>query len=618
MKIRTDFVTNSSSSSFITIIAYMKDGTTIESHTHMDDIGHGVEPCTFAYMNEEDILGLLNKAKTGNELIAAIDNHYDGMFRLIPETALPDDTEFDSDEEEEQADLCKIRDMSDVEELFIEDEWSGDYGEKRRYFIYDPSKKILKNGKKKTEISNAIEEEISSPTESAKETPAKEGTTIQIKARFEDNKSYSYLCKFRVSVGDKVFVQGKKAGIPGTITEILDTYPSGKAAKYTLHVEKAYNVEAVASDNATHRESVSDSENTENNEIDKNPNPDFIVENGVLVEYRGSDAKVVIPDGVKTIGEKAFYKKNIRSVLIPKSVVEIPAWAFGYCDKLVEIINHSTIPISINSRIVIDVLEVHTEPGRFIDNDDGYVFYQTVDECVLVDYTGHEINLVLPSDCEGHSYRINRYAFSNQKSIQSVIIPECVTEIGYHAFQGCSALHSVKMTDSVTEIDLSAFADCSALKDINISESIKKIGSYAFRNCSALRSVKIPEGVAEIGSYVFENCSALCSVNIPEGVTEIDGFNNCSSLETITLPNSATKIGSYAFSGCSALKRISIPSGVTEIGSCAFGDANVNIEEAGTQMRVSTRQSNCTPVLSLQKTVHPFGIFMEKLQDIEP
>lgn len=75
------------------------------------------------------------------------------------------------------------------------------------------------------------------------ETPAESGPRLHIRVGFEDNKAYSYFCSFIVKVGDKVFVGGKKAGMPGEVLEILKSDPKGTAAFYTQEVVKAFNVE---------------------------------------------------------------------------------------------------------------------------------------------------------------------------------------------------------------------------------------------------------------------------------------------------------------------------------------------------------------------------------------
>lgn len=46
---------------------------------------------------------------------------------------------------------------------------------------------------------------------------------------------------------------------------------------------------------------------------------DFVIENGVLKKYSGSDEEVVIPDNVTAIGKEAFKNcRRIRKVVIPK------------------------------------------------------------------------------------------------------------------------------------------------------------------------------------------------------------------------------------------------------------------------------------------------------------
>ena len=56
---------------------------------------------------------------------------------------------------------------------------------------------------------------------------------------------------------------------------------------------------------------------------------DFNIENGILTKYNGSAKDVVIPKGVKVIGEKAFFEnKTITSVVIPEGVTSIVKDAF--------------------------------------------------------------------------------------------------------------------------------------------------------------------------------------------------------------------------------------------------------------------------------------------------
>lgn len=56
---------------------------------------------------------------------------------------------------------------------------------------------------------------------------------------------------------------------------------------------------------------------------------EFVIEKGVLTEYKGPGGDVVIPEGVKEIGNQAFTGcKGLASVTIPKSVEEIDKSVF--------------------------------------------------------------------------------------------------------------------------------------------------------------------------------------------------------------------------------------------------------------------------------------------------
>ncbi|MCQ2274064.1 MAG: leucine-rich repeat protein [Bacteroidales bacterium] len=165
-------------------------------------------------------------------------------------------------------------------------------------------------------------------------------------------------------------------------------------------------------------------------------------------------------------------------------------------------------------------------------------------------------------------------AFSGCSSLQSIVIPDSVTKIGDHAFDDCSSLQSIAIPDSVTKIEYNAFRGCSSLQSIVIPDSVTEIGKLAFAGCSSLQSIDIPDSVTEIGEYAFYGCSSLQSIVIPTSVTEIwiGAFNGCSSLQSIVIPTSVTQIGGYAFDGCSNLQTIVIPDSVTEICGATFKD----------------------------------------------
>lgn len=65
---------------------------------------------------------------------------------------------------------------------------------------------------------------------------------------------------------------------------------------------------------------------------------DFVIENGVLTRYTGQGEAVVVPDGVTTIGKRAFCNcKSLTSIHIPDGVTEIGERAFSWCKSLTNI-----------------------------------------------------------------------------------------------------------------------------------------------------------------------------------------------------------------------------------------------------------------------------------------
>jgi len=240
------------------------------------------------------------------------------------------------------------------------------------------------------------------------------------------------------------------------------------------------------------------------------------ISNKVVISQSNCHGRVVIPDGVTSIGDSAFRgAQPIISVAIPSTVTSIGDDAFSGAMML----RGMTIPSSVTS--------------------------------------------------------IGDNAFSGTTSLTSITIPSSVTSIGSFAFDGATALTSVTIPSSVTSIEYGTFSGASSLKSITIPSSVISIGADAFAFTTALTSITIPSTVTSIGPYAFFNATALTSITIPSGVKDIEyhAFQGATSLRSITIPSGVTSIGDYAFEGATSLTRITIPSSVTSIGEHAFANA---------------------------------------------
>ena len=300
---------------------------------------------------------------------------------------------------------------------------------------------------------------------------------------------------------------------------------------------------------------------------------DFVIENGVLEEYKGRDSNVVIPDSVTRIGYGAFRRTySLTSVTIPDSVISIGDYAFEECWDMTSV----TIPDSVTSIGKNAFCSCRSLNTVYAQSLQGWLSIQFTDyhsnPCSNVGdlYFGGELgaNITIPDNVTS----ISKMAFLGCRSLTSVTIPDSVTSIGEMAFSGCTNLTSITVPDSVTSIGENAFFSCRRLTSVTIPDSVTSIGESAFSGCTSLTSITIPDSVTSISESAFSGCTSLTTVTIPDSVAGIGrkAFNGCSNLTNVTIPDSVTNIGNGAFYDCRSLTSVTIPDRVTNIGNGAF------------------------------------------------
>ena len=238
----------------------------------------------------------------------------------------------------------------------------------------------------------------------------------------------------------------------------------------------------------------------EKQESEKSQNGFIINSDGELLQYTGSETRVVVPSNVKRIGALAFTgNKNIEEVVLPNGVQAIGRYAFSQCSNLKEI----TIPASL----------------------------KVIQEGSL-----------------------------NGTGVETVVLPENVTEIGPSAFGSCKNLEKINIPEGITELSDEVFLNCAKLKDVTIPNSVKTISQYAFYG-TGVETVILPENITEVGASVFGSCKNLKRIEFQSGVKSLGeaAINDNPNLQRVVFKGDAPSLGKYMFLGTNKDFVIEVP-----------------------------------------------------------
>lgn len=167
---------------------------------------------------------------------------------------------------------------------------------------------------------------------------------------------------------------------------------------------------------------------------------------GCLTSYTGSKEHVVIPEGVKRIGgnpDNSIFEDTeteIKSVVIPDSVIEIGERAFYTCLQLEEVTMGNGVK------------------------------------------------------------KIGQEAFAGCFKMKTIHLSDSLQEIGLRAFNFCESLEALELPSSLRNIEMEAFGNCISLKSLNIPDGVQAIPPGTFDRCSSMEELYIPSSVTKIGA----------------------------------------------------------------------------------------------------------------------
>lgn len=305
-------------------------------------------------------------------------------------------------------------------------------------------------------------------------------------------------------------------------------------------------------------------------------------------EYSDKVTKIVIEEGIQSVGVSAFYGfGKVKEVILPQSLRFIDTCAFGDCFKLTSIvIPEGTLSVGQNA----------------------------FDACFYME------NVSLPSTL----LRIEENAFSSCDEMTSIVLPEGLEFLGEAAFYS-SPLEEITLPSTLIEIEEEVFTSGYNLKSVtlncevdmpNIFAQCKKIenvncGSYYVYEDGVLynkdktvligaideniTSVNIPGTVERISAHAFSN-TALTTVTIPSSVKEIGtgAFISCKALGSVTIENGLETVGEFAFAFCESLTQLDFPESVKSTAYGSFRGCSANVNFASPKDKVDFNEDDAS------------------------
>lgn len=327
-------------------------------------------------------------------------------------------------------------------------------------------------------------------------------------------------------------------------------------------------------------------------------------------------SSIVLPESIRSIGNYAFTEcSSLKSIHFPQSVTGIGSRAFEKCtslesvtfsdnSKITSLTGYSSYDIDGRDSLFGGLFAYCNALTRFVipasvTSLGSRMFYGCTSLKEIVFEEGSKMTTIY-----GNTWNSVGGPFNGCSSVETIVLPETITQIGHAAFSYCTSLKSVNLTDGIKSISASAFAGCYNLEGDFAFPNCESIGVDAFGSCSKIHSISLGDNCTIVGSSAFRGCSGLESVSLSFAQTRIENstFENCSSLKSIILPSHLAVIGGSAFSGCQNLSSIVIPEEVVEIQGSAFYNCK-NLYSINIPNKVRTIGSSafyrCTGLLSI-------------------
>lgn len=295
----------------------------------------------------------------------------------------------------------------------------------------------------------------------------------------------------------------------------------------------------------------------------------------------------IIPDGITSIGEKAFmYSSGTEIIAIPKSVTAAGSYAFWYNDGLTDVYYGGNEE---EWAALYEAGDYSTNYDLFNANIHYAAAYGKIND-TMVWHLGDNGILTIIGCGEMDDYSTENPApwMAYKAMIKSVQITDTITYIGENAFYALDA-KIIETGSGVTRIGESTFYGNAMLENIIIGQSVEMIETDAFGGCENVKKVYFlnEKTVAGDGNDALQNANTvtdggICGEDafwVIDGDTlrvfgsgELYGYENSTktpwyssrqSIEKLVIADTITYFTRYTFNYISTLTEVSLPEKLT-------------------------------------------------------
>ena len=237
-------------------------------------------------------------------------------------------------------------------------------------------------------------------------------------------------------------------------------------------------------------------------------------------------SSVVIPEGVKTIGENAFWRcTSLQTVTVPASTTELGNHAFdtgeyydgSYHTQLTDIYYGGSRQQWYNAgggdaAPMVVTVHFNGTTGNIIDGGKcGADVSWKFDKNYTLTIYGTGAMYDYPTG-DGDNWWTDwnlpwKYCYD---MIRRVVVEEGVTYLGVESLSDLRNATALSLPDSLTSIGQAALSGFGGT-EITIPKNVKRIGSFVFNGCRSLKTITLPAGLQNIG-VCFIECDALKTI----------------------------------------------------------------------------------------------------------